>query len=94
MAMGAPGSADGDFFIVIEDQTGFDADPKSANPVWQAGYAVFGYVIGGMDVAASIHAAARDSEAGEGSLKGQMLAEPVRIISARRAQVPVPLPQQ
>jgi cyclophilin family peptidyl-prolyl cis-trans isomerase len=86
MAMGAPGSADGDFFIVIEDQTGFDADPKSANPVWQAGYAVFGYVTEGMDVAASIHAAARDSEAGEGSLKGQMLAAPVQIITARRVE--------
>ena len=85
MARNEPGTADGDFFIAIEDQTGFDAEPSSPNPEWRAGFAVFAYVTEGMDVVAAIHAAARDPQAGEGVMKGEMLAEPVRIISARRA---------
>lgn len=86
MAMGEPGTADGDFFIMIENQTTFDADPNAADPIWRAGYSVFGYVTGGMEVVAAIHASVRDAEAGEGVMKGQMLAEPVRIIAARRAE--------
>ncbi len=85
MAMNAPGTADGDFFIMIEDQTGYDADPKAADPAWRAGFAVFAYVTGGMEVVAAIHAAARDPQAGEGAMRGEMLAQPVMIISARRA---------
>ena len=82
MAMLAPGGADGDFFIVIEDQTGFDANPATGDP----GYAAFGYVTGGMDIVTQILAAPRDAEAGEGVLKGQMLAAPVTILSARRVE--------
>lgn len=85
MAMNEPGTADGDFFIMIEDQTGFDADPTASEPAWRAGFPVFAYVTEGMEVVAAIHAAARDPDAGEGALKGEMLAEPVKIISARRA---------
>lgn len=88
MAMNAPGTADGDFFVMVEDQTGFDADPAASNPVWQSGYAAFGYVTGGMEVIAAILARPRDPEAGEGVMKGQLLAEPVTIISARRAAAP------
>lgn len=88
MAMLGPGTADGDFFIMIEDQTGFDADPKSENPAWRNGYAMFGYVTEGMDVVAAIHAAPRDPDAGEGAMKGEMIAKPVKIISARRAPAP------
>jgi cyclophilin family peptidyl-prolyl cis-trans isomerase len=84
MAMNAPGTADGDFFIMVEDQTGFDADPKASDPAWRAGFPAFGYVTSGMEVVAAIHAAARDPDAGEGVMKGEMLAEPVKIISARR----------
>jgi cyclophilin family peptidyl-prolyl cis-trans isomerase len=85
MAMGAPGTANGDFSIMIEDQTGLNADPASSDPVWKSGYAVFGYVTEGMDVVANIHAAPVDPEAGEGWMNGEMLAKPVKIISARRA---------
>jgi cyclophilin family peptidyl-prolyl cis-trans isomerase len=91
MAMGAPGSANGDFSIMIEDQTGLDADPAASDPVWRSGFAVFGYVVDGMDVVAAIHAGARDPAKGDGVMKGQMLAKPLRIISARRA---APLPPQ
>jgi cyclophilin family peptidyl-prolyl cis-trans isomerase len=92
MARNEPGTADGDFFIAIEDQTGFDAEPGSANPQWRDGFAVFAYVTQGMDVVAAIHAARRDPNAGEGILKGEMLAEPVRIIAARRAAPPAASP--
>lgn len=88
MAMGAPGTANGDFSIMIEDQVGLNADPASSDPVWQSGYAVFGYVTEGMDVVAAIHATPLDPQAGEGWMKGQMLAKPVKIISARRALSP------
>ncbi|MBI1401843.1 MAG: hypothetical protein GC147_01335 [Porphyrobacter sp.] len=85
MAMGEPGTANGDFSIMIEDQTGLDADPAATDPVWRNGYAVFGYVVDGMDVVAKIHASAIDPDKGEGWMKGEMLAKPVKIISARRA---------
>ncbi|WP_296310608.1 esterase-like activity of phytase family protein [Erythrobacter sp.] len=84
MAMAAPGDADGDFFIMVEDQKGFDADPAATDPAWQAGYAAFGYVTGGMEIIAQVLAAPRDPEAGEGVMKGQMLKPEIRIISARR----------
>jgi cyclophilin family peptidyl-prolyl cis-trans isomerase len=85
MAMNVPGEAAGDFFVMVEDQTGFDADPTSSDPAWRAGYAVFGYVTGGMDVVAAILSQPRDPKAGEGFMKGQILAKPVTILSARRA---------
>lgn len=85
MAMNGPGTATGDFFIMVEDQTGFDADPKANEPAWRDGFAVFGHVIAGMDVVAAILAAPRDAEAGEGVMKGQMLSAPVTILAARRA---------
>ncbi|MDC8753484.1 peptidylprolyl isomerase [Erythrobacter sp. sf7] len=85
MAMGEPGSANGDFSIMIEDQTGLDADPAASDPVWRNGYAVFGYVVDGMDVVAAIHASEIDPDKGEGWMKGEILAKPVKIISVRRA---------
>jgi cyclophilin family peptidyl-prolyl cis-trans isomerase len=88
MAMGAPGTANGDFSIMIEDQTGLNADPSASDPVWKNGYAVFGYVIGGMDVVAKIHATPVDPDKGEGWMKGEMLAKPVTIITVRRAPAP------
>ena len=83
MAMGEPGTANGDFSIMLGDQTGLDADPDSDDPTRRAGYAVFGYVVDGMDVVEAIHAQPTDPDAGEGWMKGQMLAEPVVITQAR-----------
>lgn len=84
MARLDPGTATGDFSIMIKDQTGLDAQPASEDPNLRAGYAVFGYVVEGMDVVRAIHASPRDPEAGEGWMKGQMLAQPVTIIDVRR----------
>jgi peptidyl-prolyl cis-trans isomerase A (cyclophilin A) len=48
------------------------------------GYAAFGRVIEGMDVVRKILAAPTVKDAGRGAMRGQMLAQPVRIDSARR----------
>ena len=84
MARYEPGSATGDFSIMATDMTGLDADPESEDPDQQAGFAVFGHVVEGMDVVKAIHAAAVDPDKGEGFMKGQMLADPVKIVSVKR----------
>ena len=86
MAMGEPGTANGDFSIMLQDQPGMDADPEAEDPVWRNGYAVFGFVVEGMEVVEAIHAAPVDPDKGEGWMKGQMLAQPVKIVKARRAE--------
>ena len=86
MARLDPGTATGDFSIMIKDQQGLDAQPGSDDPNLAAGYAVFGYVVEGMDVVLAIHASPRDPDAGEGWMKGQMLAEPVKITDVRRLE--------
>lgn len=86
MARNAPGTATGDFFIVSSDMSYMDANP--AAPGDNAGYAAFGHVVEGMDVVRKILAAPRSPTLGEGAMKGQMLAAPIKIVSARRA-IPV-----
>ena len=86
MARYDPGSATGDFSIMIKDQTGLDANPASPDPSLQAGFAVFGHVVDGMDVVHAIHAAPIDPDKGEGWMKGQLLAEPVEIVEMRRVE--------
>lgn len=93
MARFEPGTATGDFSIMINDQTGLDARPAAENPADRPGYAVFGQVVEGMEVVHAIHATPRDPVKGEGFLKGQMLATPVKIVKARRAPAPEPLAQ-
>ena len=87
MARFEPGTATGDFSIMLQDQSfGMDAKPDHENPDFHDGYAVFGYVTDGMDVVEAIHAAPVYPEKGEGFMKGQMLAEPVKIVSAHRLE--------
>ena len=49
MARDEPGTATTEFFIMVNDYPGLDAGPGTRNPD-EAGYAVFGAVIEGMDV--------------------------------------------
>lgn len=84
MARNEPGSATGDFSIMLAPQPGLDADPASEDENLRAGYAAFGHVTQGMDVVRAIFDAPVDPGKGEGWMKGQMLAEPVTIVSARR----------
>jgi peptidyl-prolyl cis-trans isomerase A (cyclophilin A) len=84
MARYAPGSATGDFSIMVSDQPSLDADPKGETDDARAGFAAFGHVVSGMDVVRQIFAAPTDPDKGEGWMKGQMLAQPVTIVHARR----------
>ena len=84
MARGEPGTANGDFSITLSELTGLDADPRAEDPELRAGYAAFGRVVEGMDVVRAIFAAPLDPDKGEGWMKGEMIAEPVKILTVRR----------
>jgi peptidyl-prolyl cis-trans isomerase A (cyclophilin A) len=60
------------------DQDGFDAKP--GNP----GYAAFGRVVYGIEVAKKILYLPRSKTAGVGFMKGEMLSPTVTILSMRR----------
>jgi peptidyl-prolyl cis-trans isomerase A (cyclophilin A) len=85
MARLEPGTATGDFSILVSPQPGLDADPRAEDPELRAGYAAFGRVVEGMDVVRAIFAAPLDPEKGEGWMKGEMIAEPVKVLRVRRA---------
>lgn len=70
----------GDFFITTAAMPSMDATQDDA------GFAVFGRVVEGMDVVRRILAAPTVPDAGRGAMRGQMIAAPVRIVSARRAE--------
>ena len=82
MARLAPGSARADFFILAGPIPAFDADSSKAGD--NLGFAVFGRVVEGMDVVKAILTSPVDPAKGDGAMKGQMLAEPVKVGSARR----------
>lgn len=91
MARLAPGDATSDFFILLSDIPGFDADPSASGD--RAGFAVFGELVSGFDVAENIYAAPVSPTKGEGVMVGQMLDPEVRIVSARRVPAPADAPQ-
>ena len=82
MGRTAPGTATSDFFICVGDMPYMDADPKQ--PGDNLGFAVFGKVIEGMDTVRTILAEPTSPTAGEGVMKGEILAKPVKIVTARR----------
>ncbi|MEK7343971.1 MAG: peptidylprolyl isomerase [Pseudomonadota bacterium] len=82
MARYAPGSATGDFFIVLGKMPAMDAQPQATGD--NQGFAVFAHVVEGMDVVKAILAQPKSPTAGEGVMKGQMLEAPVKILTARR----------
>lgn len=73
-----PGTGRSDFYIAIAPIPGFDCCENGP------GFAPFGRVIEGMDVVEAIYNAPIDPELGEGVMKGQMIAEPVKITAAER----------
>lgn len=91
MARAAPGTANGDFFITVGAAKSMDADP--AQPGDNLGFAAFGHVVAGMEVVHKILDAPTSPTLGEGVMRGQMIAKPVRIISARRTTPPPPAPE-
>jgi peptidyl-prolyl cis-trans isomerase A (cyclophilin A) len=80
MARLEPGSARSDFFILTEDIPAFDA--TAADP----GFAAFGNVVEGLDVADKIFADPRSPTKGAGVMKGQMLDPAVKIVRVTRVK--------
>ena len=80
----APGTAQGDFTIMVGDQLYLDAQPGSAGD--GLGYAVFGRVVEGMEVVRAILQAPTSPTEGEGVMRGQMLDPRIRVVTARRAE--------
>jgi peptidyl-prolyl cis-trans isomerase A (cyclophilin A) len=81
MANAGPGTARSDFFILLSDTPAFDA----GHPQGDAnGFAVFGNVVEGMDVAQRILAAPVSETKGDSVMKGQMLDPEIKIVKATR----------
>jgi len=85
MANAGPGTATAGFFILMSDIPGLDAGGPGGDA---DGFAVFGHVIEGMDVAKKIFDSSLSPTKGEGPLKGQMLEPPVKIIKVTRVEEP------
>ena len=84
MARTTPGTAMGEFFIVVGDMPSMDAGTGREGD--DQGFAAFGRVVGGMEVVRRILAAPTVPEAGRGAMRGQMIVEPVDIVRARRIE--------
>jgi peptidyl-prolyl cis-trans isomerase A (cyclophilin A) len=83
LARGAAGTGGGAaFFICIGPQPGLDFGAKRNSD--GLGFAAFGRVVHGMDVVLRIHALPATGKADSEYVRGQILAEPVRIIRAVR----------
>lgn len=87
MARLAPGTASGDFSIMVSDQPGLDGDASAPDPEQKAGYAAFGQVVDGMAIVRQIFDAPTSPTEGTGFLKGQMIAKPVKVLTVRRVPV-------
>ena len=85
MARLGPGTATADFSILVSEIEGLDAGQNPGDP---EGYAVFGKIIEGMDVARKIYDVPLSPTAGSGVLKGQMIEKPVKILTVRRVALP------
>lgn len=87
MARREVGTAQSDFFIAVGNMSSLDAHPDQ--PGDNAGFAAFGHVVDGMDVVLKIMRAPISPTLGEkDGMAGQMLENPVRILTARRTEQP------
>jgi peptidyl-prolyl cis-trans isomerase A (cyclophilin A) len=85
MARLNPGDATSDFFLLLSDIKGFNADAPGGDG---AGFAVFGEIVAGAEVAEAIFNAPVSLTAGEGVMVGQMIEPQVTIKTARRVPAP------
>ena len=82
MARGEVGTASTEFFICIGDQPGLDhGEMRNADG---QGFAAFGKVVSGMDVVRAINALQADAPSDSEYTQGQILADPVPIVTVRR----------
>lgn len=86
MARYDPGTATGDFFISLGATPSYDAGRSYSIDAY--GFAVFGKVVEGMDVARAILIAPTSPTEGEGFMRGQMLEPKITIVSAKRETTP------
>jgi peptidyl-prolyl cis-trans isomerase A (cyclophilin A) len=82
MARTTPGSAQGEFFLIVGPAAYMDANPRAKGD--NLGFAAFGHVVRGMEVVRRILASPTIPKAGSAAMKGQMIKAPVKIISVRR----------
>ncbi len=83
MARLEPNSARADFFILMNNMPGLDAGQPGGD---SDGFAAFGHVTEGMDVAAKIYNSPISPTKGEGAMKGEMLDPPIKIIKITRVK--------
>ena len=83
MANAGPGTAKADFFILLSDMPGLDANGPGGDAT---GFAAFGHVTEGMDVVKKIFDSPVSATLGAGAMKGQMLDPKIRIIKAERVK--------
>jgi len=83
MANAGAGTARADFFILLSDMPGLDANGPGGDAT---GFAAFGHVIEGMDVVKKIFESPVSPTRGEGAMKGQMLDPQIKILKAARLQ--------
>ena len=77
------GTADGEFFICLEEAPWYDVNP--IKPGDNLGYAAFGQVVGGMDVVLAIHAMpVSATEGADYGMAGQILDPPVTFTTVKR----------
>jgi peptidyl-prolyl cis-trans isomerase A (cyclophilin A) len=81
IANGGAGTARADFFILVSDQPGLDANGPGGDGT---GFAAFGHVTEGMDVVKKIWGSPVSQTKGEGPMKGQMLEPTIKILKAAR----------
>ena len=81
MANAGPGTARGDFFILLSDMPGLDANGPGGDA---NGFAAFGRVIEGMDVVKKIWESPVSPTKGSATMKGQMLDPQIKIVKAAR----------
>jgi peptidyl-prolyl cis-trans isomerase A (cyclophilin A) len=85
MANAGAGTAKADFFILLSDMPGLDANGPGGDAT---GFAAFGHVTEGMDVVKKIFDSPVSPTLGSGAMKGQMLDPKIRIIKAARLLQP------
>ena len=83
MANAGPGTARADFFILLSDMPGLDANGPGGDA---NGFAAFGRVTEGMDVVKKIFESPVSPTKGEGAMKGQMLEPPIKIVRVTRVK--------
>lgn len=77
------GTADGEFFICLEEAPWYDVNP--IKPGDNLGYAAFGQVVEGMDVVLAIHAMpVSPTEGADYGMAGQILDPPVKFTTVKR----------